>query len=112
MNEAKNLANEEANEGKPQLRIADSEADLGLILDIPVKLSVELGRTKIVVQELLKLHKGSVLELNKPAGDPVEVLINGRVVARGEVVVLNEKFGIRLTEIVSHSQRIRQLGEE
>ena len=84
---------------------------LDLILDIPLKISVELGRTKILVQDLLKLHKGSVIELSKLAWEPLEVLVNEKVVAKGEVIVVNEKFGIRLTDIVSHAQRIRQLGE-
>lgn len=84
--------------------------DLEVILDIPLRVSVELGRTKILVQDLLKLHRGSVIELGKLAGDALEVLVNDKVVARGEVIVVNEKFGIRLTEIVSHDQRIRQLG--
>jgi len=83
---------------------------LDLILDIPLRVSVELGRTKILVQDLLKLHKGSVIELNKLAGEALEVLVNDRVVARGEVIVINEKFGIRLIDIVSHAQRIRELG--
>jgi flagellar motor switch protein FliN/FliY len=91
---------------------SESEHSLDLILDIPLKVSVELGRTKIVVQDLLKLHKGSVIELSKLAGEPLEVLVNDKVVARGEVIVVNEKFGIRLTDIVSHAQRIRQLGEQ
>jgi flagellar motor switch protein FliN len=86
------------------------ENDLQVILDIPLRVSVELGRTKILVQDLLKLHRGSVVELNKLAGDALEVLVNDKVVARGEVIVVNEKFGIRLTEIMSHDQRIRQLG--
>jgi flagellar motor switch protein FliN/FliY len=84
--------------------------NLDLILDIPLRVSVELGRTKILIQDLLKLHKGSILELNKLAGEPLEVLINDRVVAKGEVIVLNEKFGVRFTDIVSHAQRIRELG--
>lgn len=83
---------------------------LDFILDIPLKVSVELGRTKILVQDLLKLHKGSVMELHKLAGESLEVLVNDRVVARGEVIVINEKFGIRLTDIVSHAERIRELG--
>lgn len=87
------------------------QENLEQILDIPLKLSAELGRTKILVQDLLELHKGSVLELNKLAGEPLEILVNDKVVARGEVVVVNEKFGIRLTDIVSHTERIRQLGE-
>jgi flagellar motor switch protein FliN/FliY len=85
--------------------------NVDFILDIPLRVSVELGRTKILVQDLLKLHKGSVLELNKLAGEPLEILVNDRVVAKGEVIVINEKFGIRLIDIVSHSQRIRELGE-
>lgn len=91
---------------------SEQEHSLDLILDIPLKVSVELGRTKIVVQDLLKLHKGSVIELSKLAGEPLEVLVNDKVVAKGEVIVVNEKFGIRLTDIVSHAQRIRQLGEQ
>lgn len=86
-------------------------SSVDFILDIPLRVSVELGRTKILVQDLLKLHKGSVLELNKIAGEPLEILVNDRVVAKGEVIVINEKFGIRLIDIVSHSQRIRELGE-
>ena len=88
-----------------------SENDLDVILDIPLRVSVELGRSKILVQDLLKLHKGSVVELSKLAGEDLEVLVNDKVVARGEVIVLNEKFGVRLTEIVNHDDRIRQLGE-
>ncbi len=105
-------ANPEAK--SPDLRLHVSpNADPGnveFILDIPLRVSVELGRTKLLVQDLLKLHKGSVLELNKLAGEPLEVLVNDRVVAKGEVIVINEKFGIRLIDIVSHSQRIRELG--
>jgi flagellar motor switch protein FliN len=90
---------------------ADSSGrQLDFILDIPLRVSVELGRAKILVQDLLKLHKGSVMELNKLAGEPLEVLVNNRVVARGEVIVINEKFGIRLTDIVNHAERIRELG--
>jgi flagellar motor switch protein FliN/FliY len=87
-----------------------SEDSLEFILDIPVKVSVEVGRTRILVQDLLKLHKGSVLELAKLAGEPLEVLVNDRVVAKGEVIVMNEKFGVRFTDIVNHEQRIRDLG--
>lgn len=98
---------------QPPLKLVSNpeEGDLSLILDIPLRVSAELGRTKILVQDLLKLHKGSVLELTKQAGEPLEILVNEKVVARGEVVVVNEKFGIRLTDIVSHPERIRQLGE-
>ncbi len=104
----------ETEEGSPiKLRQANEAADsaLDFVLDIPLRVSVELGRTKILVQDLLQLHKGSVIELAKIAGEPLEILVNDRVVAKGEVIVVNEKFGIRLTDIVSHSQRIRQLGE-
>lgn len=95
---------------KPVAIGGDSERSLDFILDIPLRVSVELGRSKILVQDLLKLHKGSVMELTKVAGEPLEVLVNDRVVARGEVIVINEKFGIRLTDIVGHAERIRDLG--
>lgn len=90
---------------------ANDSKELDVILDIPLRVSVELGRTKILVQDLLNLHKGSVVELNKLAGDTLEVLVNDQVVAKGEVIVVNEKFGLRLTEIVSHEARIRNLGD-
>src|SRR6476659_4336665 len=93
-----------------KLHVAPEAGNVEFILDIPLRVSVELGRTKILVQDLLKLHKGSVLELSKLAGEALEVLVNDRVVARGEVIVINEKFGIRLIDIVSHAQRIRELG--
>lgn len=97
---------------KPDLKVvAGGEENLEFILDIPLRVSVELGRTKILVQDLLKLHKGSVIELSKLAGDPLEILVNEKVVAKGEVIVMNEKFGVRLTDIVSDAQRIRSLGE-
>lgn len=83
--------------------------NLDFILDIPLKVSVELGRTNIIVKELLKLGQGSVLELDKLAGEPLEVLVNGKLVARGEVVVVSEKFGIRLTDIISPIERIETL---
>ena len=83
---------------------------LDMILDIPLKVSVELGRTKLLVNDLLQLGQGSVIELSKLAGDPLEVLVNDKLVARGEVVVVNEKFGIRLTDIVSPLERIEKLG--
>lgn len=83
---------------------------LDLILDIPLKLSVEVGRAKIIVNDLLKLGQGSVIELSKLAGDPLEVLVNDKLIARGEVVVVNEKFGVRLTDIISPVERIEKLG--
>ncbi len=88
----------------------DHERNLSLILDIPLKVTVELGRTRMVVSELLNLGQGSVIELSKLAGEPMEVLVNGKLVARGEAVVVNEKFGVRLTDIISPTERVEQLG--
>lgn len=79
------------------------------ILDIPLKVTVELGRTKMAIRDILALAQGSVVELSKFAGEPLEVLINEKLIARGEVVVVNEKFGIRLTDIISPVERIEQL---
>src|SRR3954454_16917703 len=109
MDAAKAMKPDELNADGLPAESADDKS-LDVILDIPLRVSVELGRTKILVQDLLKLHKGSVLELNKLAGESLEVLVNDRVVARGEVIVINEKFGIRLIDIVSHADRIRELG--
>ena len=85
--------------------------DLDFILDIPLELSVELGKTKMLINDLLQLGQGSVIELNKLAGEPLEIYINRKLVARGEVVVVNEKFGVRLTDIVSPLERVRSLGQ-
>jgi flagellar motor switch protein FliN/FliY len=87
------------------------DRNLELILDIPLKVSVELGRTKMIVSELLNLGQGSVIELQKLAGEPMEVLVNDKVVAKGEAVVVNEKFGVRLTDIVSQAERVEQLND-
>lgn len=84
--------------------------DLDFILDIPLELTVELGRTRMLVNDLLQLGQGSIVELNKIAGEPLEIFINRKLVARGEVVVVNEKFGIRLTDIVSPLERVKSLG--
>ena len=86
-------------------------ADLDFILDIPLELSVELGKTKMLVNDLLQMGQGSVITLNKLAGEPLEIFINRKLVARGEVVVVNEKFGVRLTDIISPLERVRSLGE-
>ena len=86
------------------------DRNLQLIMDIPLRVTVELGRTKMPVSELLNLTQGSVIELSKLAGEPMEVLVNDKLIARGEAVVVNEKFGIRLTDIISTSERIEQLG--
>ena len=84
--------------------------DLDFILDIPLELSVELGRTKMLVNDLLQLGQGSIVELSKLAGEPLEICINQKLVARGEAVVVNEKFGVRLTDIVSPMERVKSLG--
>nr|WP_181319768.1 flagellar motor switch protein FliN [Nitrosovibrio sp. Nv4] len=83
--------------------------DIDLIMDIPVQLTVQLGRTKIAIKNLLQLAQGSVVELDGLAGEPMDVLVNGYLIAQGEVVVVNEKFGIRLTDIITPSERIRKL---
>jgi flagellar motor switch protein FliN len=82
---------------------------LDFILDIPLKVTVELGRSKMAIRDILQLAQGSVVELSKFAGEPLEVLVNDKLIARGEVVVVNEKFGIRLTDIISPVERIEQL---
>lgn len=86
-----------------------NDRNLALILDIPLRVTVELGRTKMVVSDLLNLGQGSVIELSKLAGEPMEVLVNDKLVARGEAVVVNEKFGVRLTDIISPTERVEQL---
>lgn len=83
--------------------------DLDMILDIPVQITVELGRTKLTIKNLLQLAHGSVVELDAMAGEPLDVLVNGTLIAQGEVVVVNEKFGIRLTDIITPSERMRKL---
>lgn len=85
------------------------DKNLQLILDIPLRVTVELGRTKMPVSELLNLTQGSVIELAKLAGEPMEVYVNEKLIARGEAVVVNEKFGVRLTDIISPTERIEQL---
>ena len=95
----------------PSKEIAPEEdaRSLDFILDIPLEVSVELGRTKMVINDLLQLGQGSVIELTKLAGEPLEILVNNKLVARGEVVVVNEKFGVRVTDIVSPMERIKSL---
>jgi len=87
----------------------EQTSDIDLILDIPVSLTVELGRTRIPIKHILQLAQGSVIELDALAGEPMDVLVNGCLIAQGEVVVVNEKFGIRLTDIVTPSERVRRL---
>jgi len=87
----------------------ETHNDIDFILDIPVQLTVELGRTKIAIKNLLQLAQGSVVELDGMAGEPMDVLVNGCLIAQGEVVVVNDKFGIRLTDIITPAERIRKL---
>ena len=84
--------------------------NLDFVLDIPLEISVELGRARMLISELLQLGQGSVIELNKLAGEPLEIFVNQRLIARGEVVVVNEKFGIKMTDILSPTERVKQLG--
>jgi len=88
---------------------SDKTTSLDLILDIPLTVTVELGRSKMLINDLLQLGQGSVIELTKLAGEPLEVLVNQKLVARGEVVVVNEKFGVRLTDIISPVERVQSL---
>jgi flagellar motor switch protein FliN len=98
----------ETNEAPSSPNTASSRR-LELLLDVPLELSVELGRTRMSIQELLSLGPGSVIELDKVAGEPLDILVNDRLVARGEAVVVNDKFGIRITDIVSPAERIARL---
>lgn len=83
--------------------------DLDVILDIPVRISMEVGSTAITIRNLLQLNQGSVIELDRLAGEPLDVLVNGTLIAHGEVVVVNDKFGIRMTDVISPSERIKKL---
>jgi len=94
-------------EGKKNI---STDIDLNFILDIPLQLTVEIGRTKMLVNDLLQLGQGSVIELNKLVGEPFEVLVNDKLIARGEIVVVNERFGVRLTDVINPMERIEQLG--
>jgi flagellar motor switch protein FliN len=85
------------------------DVNLEVILDVPVTLSMECGRTRIPIRNLLQLNQGSVVELDRAAGEPLDVFVNGTLIAHGEVVVVNEKFGIRLTDVISPAERIRKL---
>lgn len=98
-----------ADEGQMVVQAEQGNGNLELILDVPFGVSVELGRVKMPVRQLLALTAGSVIELAKLAGEPLDVLINGRPVARGEAVMVNDKFGVRLTEIVSQTERVERL---
>ena len=90
-------------------RQRNGDANLDVILDIPVTLSMEIGRTRVSIQDLLQLAKGSVVELDRMAGEPLDVLVNGTLVARGEVVVVNDKFGVRLNDVISPADRVQSI---
>lgn len=103
-------AKKEAEDNVHELHQNDGGSpNLGMIMDIPLKLTAELGRTKIIVSELLNLGQGSVLELNKLAGEPMEIYVNDKLIAKGEAVVVNDKFGVRLTDVISPKERVEQL---
>lgn len=106
-NPAKPLAFEQFGSGGA----ATTQNDLDMILDIPVQMTVELGRTKMPIKNLLQLAQGSVVELAGMAGEPLDVMINGFLIAQGEVVVVNDKLGIRLTDIITPSERLRRLNK-
>jgi flagellar motor switch protein FliN/FliY len=90
-------------------RHAGSAKEFDFILDIPLEVTVEMGRTRMLINDLLQIGQGSVIELNRMAGEPLDILINNKLIARGEVVVVNEKFGIRITDIVSPLERVKRL---
>ena len=86
-----------------------TEQSLDIVLDIPVSLSMELGRTKMSIRELLQLSQGSVVKLDRPANSPLDILVNGCLIARGDVVIVNERYGVRITDIVSPEERVKRL---
>ena len=98
-----------ASSPKPNENVSLEGPNLEVILDIPVSISMEVGSTDINIRNLLQLNQGSVIELDRLAGEPLDVLVNGTLIAHGEVVVVNEKFGIRLTDVISPSERIKKL---
>ncbi|MFQ5430906.1 MAG: flagellar motor switch protein FliN [Nitrospinota bacterium] len=99
-----------AKDAAPEASAETADEKLGMVLDIPLNLSVELGSTKMLINDLLQLGQGSVIELTKLVGDPLEVMVNKKLIAKGEVVVVNEKFGVRITEVIGPKERIESLG--
>jgi flagellar motor switch protein FliN/FliY len=89
---------------------SEAGASLELLLDVPLRVTVELGGARLTIRELLQLGHGSVVELDKPGGEPLDVYVNGKPIARGEAVIVNDRFGVRLTEIVSQTARVEKLG--
>ena len=104
------VASAELDELIDEAPVSTGEVKMDAILDVPVTISMEIGRTNLNIRNLLQLNQGSVVELDRLAGEPMDVLVNGTLIAKGEVVVVNEKFGIRLTDIVSPTDRIKRLG--
>ncbi len=94
---------------KTEERVEQPPRDINFLLDVPLEVTVELGKTRMLIQDLVKLGQGSVIELEKLAGEPMEILVNNKLIARGEVVVVNERFGVRLTDTLSPQERIKQL---
>ena len=94
---------------QPDAALDARDLNLDVILDVPVALSLEVGRTRMPIRSLLQLNRGSVIELERGAGEPLDVYVNGTLIAHGEVVVINDRFGVRLTDVVSPSERIRRL---
>ncbi len=88
----------------------NKETDIEFLLDIPLEVTVKLGQSRMIIKDLLSLSQGSVIELDKLAGEPMDIFVNDKMIARGEVVVVNEKFGVRLTDILSPTERLKQLG--
>lgn len=119
MNQSTDLASQNGNakNGEQRLEFDNlnestgeaADVSLDMILDVPVTLAMEVGRTRISIRNLLQLNQGSVVELDRAAGEPLDVFVNGTLVAHGEVVVINEKFGIRLTDVISPAERVRKL---
>lgn len=97
-----------ANEVRPE-PADDSDINMDVILDVPITLAMEVGRTRMNIRNLLQLNQGSVVELDRAAGEPLDVFVNGTLIAHGEVVVINERFGIRLTDVISPAERVRKL---
>lgn len=108
MTQTKDAISDQTKQANALAPEADSEK-MELILDIPVSVTVEIGRTKMTIRNLLQLNQGGIVSLDRLAGDPLDVLVNGTLVAHGEVVVVNDKFGVRLTDIVSKAERIKRL---
>lgn len=101
--------NQEPNQTEESPAISENK-DLGFLLDIPLQVSVEIGRSRILIKDLLQMQEGSIIELDKLSGEPLDLYVNDRLIARGEAVLVKDKYGIRLTDVVSPSERIENLG--